>query len=66
MDSNNWPECMACNVGGVLVPLSDFGAQGAPVHYKAWVCTNPECDFNLKIRKGNPFRRGHPKGARVR
>jgi len=49
------------------VPLSDFGAQGAPVHYKAWVCTNPECDFNLKIRNGE-IHLGEDihKGARVR
>lgn len=47
-----WPECLACD-NGVLVPLSDFGGSGAPVHYKAWVCTNPECDFNIKIRNGD-------------
>jgi len=47
----NSPECVACDEG-VLVPLSDFGAQGAAVHFKAWVCTNPECGFNLKIRNG--------------
>ena len=66
LDSNNWPECMACNVG-CLVPLSDFGAQGAAVHYKAWVCTNPECEFNLKIRNGE-IHLGEEihKGARVR
>ena len=66
LDSNNWPECMACNVG-CLVPLSDFGAQGAAVHYKAWVCTNPECEFNLKIRNGE-IHLGEDihKGARIR
>ncbi len=47
-----WPECMACEQGGVLVPLSDFGGQGASVHYKAWVCTSPDCDYNIKIRNG--------------
>ena len=51
----SWPECIACN-GGVLVPLSDFGGQGAAVHYKAWVCTNPDCSFNLKIRNGEVHR----------
>ena len=66
LDANNWPECMACNVG-CLVPLSDFGAQGAAVHYKAWVCTNPECEFNLKIRNGE-IHLGEDihKGARIR
>jgi hypothetical protein len=23
--------------------------------YKAWVCTNPSCAFNLKIRNGEVF-----------
>lgn len=51
MDSNKWPVCRSCD-NGQLVPLSDFGGQGASVHYKAWVCTNPDCEFNLKIRNG--------------
>ncbi len=46
-----WPGCMECG-DGVLVPLSDFGSQGAAVHYKAWVCIKPSCGFNLKIRNG--------------
>jgi len=37
------------------VPLSDFGSQGAPIHYKAWVCTNPDCDYNIKIRNGEIY-----------
>jgi hypothetical protein len=37
------------------VPLSDYGGQGAPVHYKAWVCTNPTCGFNVKIRNGDIY-----------
>ena len=49
------PECQACNEGD-LVPLSDFGSQGAPIHYKAWVCTNPDCGFNIKIRNGDVYR----------
>lgn len=48
------PECRACGVGD-LVPLSDFGGQGAAVHYKAWVCTNPDCGFNIKIRNGDVY-----------
>ena len=51
----NFPTCKQCP-DGVLVPLSDFGGQGAAVHYKAWICTNPACDFNLKIRNGEVFR----------
>jgi hypothetical protein len=52
---------------GILVPLSDFGAQGAAVHYKAWVCVNPNCEFNLKIRNGE-VHLNEPiiRGARVR
>ncbi|MCH7906719.1 MAG: hypothetical protein IIB26_04735 [Chloroflexi bacterium] len=46
-----YPQCRACDDGDLL-PLSDFGNQGAAVHYKAWVCTNPSCGFNLKIRNG--------------
>jgi hypothetical protein len=46
------PKCQTCKLGE-LVPLSDFGSQGAPVHYKAWVCTNPACGFNIKIRNGD-------------
>jgi hypothetical protein len=37
------------------VPLSDFGNQGAAIHYKAWVCTNPDCGYNLKIRNGDVY-----------
>ena len=48
------PKCKKCNVGD-LVPLSDFGSQGAPIHYKAWVCTNPDCGFNIKIRNGDVY-----------
>lgn len=66
MDSVTFPDCMQCR-DGILVPLSDFGAQGAAVHYKAWVCVNPECDFNLKIRNGE-VHLNEPiiRGARVR
>ena len=48
------PKCLNCNVGQ-LVPLSDYGGQGAAVHYKAWVCTNPTCGFNVKIRNGDIY-----------
>ncbi len=48
------PSCIQCQ-DGALVPLSDFGSQGAPIHYKAWVCTNPDCGFNIKIRNGDVY-----------
>ncbi len=48
------PQCLQCRVGQ-LIPLSDYGPQGAAVHYKAWVCTNPSCGFNIKIRAGDVY-----------
>ena len=54
MESTDFPNCNKCTTG-VLVPLSDFGSQGAPIHYKAWVCTNPDCGFNIKIRNGDVY-----------
>ena len=46
-----FPKCLKCEKG-VLVPLSDYGREGASIRYKAWVCTNPECGFNLRIDNG--------------
>ena len=46
--------CRSCDEGDLL-PLSDFGAHGAPVYFKAWVCSNPDCGFNLKIRNGDVY-----------
>ena len=54
MDELATPKCMKCETG-YLVPLSDYGGQGASVHYKAWVCINPTCGFNLKIRNGDIY-----------
>ncbi|TAK37076.1 MAG: hypothetical protein EPO21_00535 [Chloroflexota bacterium] len=54
MDSFVFPKCQKCKTGD-LVPLSDFGSQGAPIHYKAWVCTTPSCGFNIKIRNGDVY-----------
>ncbi len=54
MEETAFPKCQKCNTGD-LVPLSDFGSQGASIHYKAWVCTNPECGYNLKIRNGDVY-----------
>ncbi|MBI3965737.1 MAG: hypothetical protein HY329_08890 [Chloroflexi bacterium] len=49
------PMCRQCRDGNLL-PLSDFGSGGTAIHYKAWVCTNPGCSFNLKIRGGEIYR----------
>jgi len=46
-----WPECLKCE-DGQLVPLSDYGPDGAAVTYKAWACTNPACGFVIRIHKG--------------
>jgi hypothetical protein len=46
-----FPLCLKCEKG-VLVPLSDYGREGASVRYKAWVCTNPGCGFHLRIDNG--------------
>ena len=45
------PACRKC-ADGVLLPLSDYGRDGAPIMFKAWVCNNPECGFNLRIDNG--------------
>ena len=46
-----FPKCMRCG-NGVLIPLSDYGKDGAPIMFKAWVCTDPDCGFNLRIDNG--------------
>ena len=54
MEFVNLPKCQKCKLGD-LVPFSDFGSQGAAIHYKAWACTNPACGFNIKIRNGDLY-----------
>jgi hypothetical protein len=46
-----FPECKKCS-SGVLIPLSDYGREGSSIMYKAWVCTNPSCGFNIRIDNG--------------
>ena len=43
--------CKKCGMGAML-PLSDYGQDGAAVLYKAWVCDSPACGFNIRIDKG--------------
>ena len=50
-DETSFPRCQKCE-GGILIPLSDYGRDGAPIRYKAWVCTNPDCGFNIRIDNG--------------
>jgi hypothetical protein len=46
-----YPKCQKCDTG-VLIPLSDYGRDGASIMFKAWVCTNPECGYNVRIDNG--------------
>ena len=40
------PPCRKCDAG-VLLPLSDYGRDGAPITFKAWAC-----GFNVRIDNG--------------
>ncbi len=51
MEQFQLPECLKCPTG-LLIPLSDYGRDGSSIHYKAWVCTNPECGYNIRIDNG--------------
>ena len=51
MELPSFPKCQKCEEG-VLIPLSDYGQEGASVLFKAWVCTNPDCGFSLRVDKG--------------
>ena len=50
-EETQYPTCQKCSTGRLL-PLSDYGRDGAPIHFKAWVCHNPECGFNIRIDNG--------------
>ena len=52
---SEFPICKACDNNGNLLPLAEFGSQGAPIHYKAWVCSVPGCGYNIKIRNGDVY-----------
>ena len=51
METREFPICKKCDDGKML-PLSDYGRDGAPITYKAWVCANPNCGFNIRIDNG--------------
>ena len=51
MEKINFPTCLKCKEG-VLIPLSDYGRDGAAIHYKAWACTNPSCGYHIRIDNG--------------
>lgn len=46
-----FPVCLKCEIG-ILLPMSDYGREGASIRYKAWVCSNPDCGFNIRIDNG--------------
>ena len=48
---SGFPGCQKCE-NGVLLPLSDYGREGASIRYKAWVCSHPDCGFNIRIDNG--------------
>ena len=50
-DARGFPRCLKCD-NGLLIPLSDYGRDGAPIRYKAWVCSSPDCGFNIRIDNG--------------
>lgn len=50
-DTVPFPRCQKCDAG-LLIPLSDYGRDGATIRYKAWVCTSPDCGFNIRIDNG--------------
>ena len=50
-EERGFPKCLKCEIG-ILLPLSDYGRDGAPIRYKAWVCSSPECGFNIRIDNG--------------
>jgi len=47
-----FPACLKCDEG-LLLPLSDYGRDGAAIRYKAWVCNNPECGYTIRIDNGD-------------
>ena len=51
VEDSGFPRCLKCE-NGILLPLSDYGRDGAPIRYKAWVCSHPECGYNIRIDNG--------------
>lgn len=51
---SRYPLCRDCRAGE-LIPSLGFGSQGASIQFNAWVCSNPDCRWNVKIRNGDIF-----------
>jgi ADP-dependent NAD(P)H-hydrate dehydratase / NAD(P)H-hydrate epimerase len=50
--------CLKCETG-ILASALGLRRDGAPIRYKAWVCSNPECGFNIRIDNGEITLRPH-------
>ena len=50
-DHAGFPPCLKCGTG-VLLPLSGAGPDGTSLRYRAWVCSKPDCGFNVRIDEG--------------
>lgn len=61
MSHLDYPVCLKCDKGRLL-PLSDYGRDGATIQFKAWVCSNPICGFTIRIDNGE-ISYGKPIGA---
>ena len=46
-----YPPCLKCDKG-MMLPLSDYGRDGAAIRFKAWVCHNPDCGHTIRIDNG--------------
>ena len=46
-----FPPCLKCGKG-LMLPLSDYGRDGAAIRYKAWVCHDPACGHTIRIDNG--------------
>lgn len=47
------PLCPRCRVSK-LIPLSDWGLEGATITFKTWTCVDLKCQFMIKSVKGEP------------
>ena len=50
-EESGFPPCLKCRKG-LLLPLSDYGREGASIRYKAWICSDPDCGYNIRIDNG--------------
>jgi len=57
-----YPKCLKCEKG-VLLPLSDtsFDQPRICIQYKTWVCSNPNCDYEVSLRSGQVMRGQQPR-----